>query len=252
MSKYSEYSRLRSIARKRAERLEKAGLSEHITFPSVKELKASGRSVESAIKNVQSFLDSPTKTREYRKLSEEKRPVFIQSGQKVIITDKEREKRERRKQQNREASRRYRERKKSLTSDEVRLLESARTLGVNIPPRYAKEFAEYMKYRYDAVKESEYYLHEKYTREFTESLRAGHKPSEVVSDFESYLKDTNDWMKKRETEGKGTGLSGDEFNALYVKYVTAKTALKEVLKFASDIAGKKKKKNKKSKKKRKQ
>ena len=80
MSKYSEYSRLRSIARKRAERLAESGLAELVSFPSVRELKKGGMSVSSAIKQVQSYLDAPTRTREYRRIAEEQRPVFIQEG----------------------------------------------------------------------------------------------------------------------------------------------------------------------------
>lgn len=243
MSKYTEYSQLRSKARKRAERLANAGLSQLVTFPTVKELKSSGVPVEKAVANVQSFLDAPTKTREYRKIDEAQRPVFFQKGNQVVITPKEQEKRERRKQQNREASRRYRERKKAMTSDEVRLLESARSLGVNIPPRHAKEFAEYMKYRYDAVKESQYYLHEKYIREFHESMKAGHKPGEVVKDFEEYLSDVDDWKKSRADDKQG--LSGDAFNELYKKYV----GVKDAIRIAKDMVSGQKKKRKKKKKK---
>lgn len=243
MSKYSEYSKLRSKARKRAERLASAGLSQLVTFPTVKELKASGIPVEQAVKNVQSFLDAPTKTREYRKIDEAQRPVFTQKGNQVVITPKDKEKRERRKQQNREASRRYRERKKAMTSDEVRLLESARSLGINIPPRYAKEFSEYMKYRYDAVKESEYYLHEKYAREFQQAMKAGHKPSDIIKDFEEYLSDVDDWKKSHADDKEG--LSGDAFNELYKRYV----GLKDAIKLFKDIASGQKKKRKKKKKK---
>ena len=115
-SKYSEYSRLRSTARKRAERLSEAGLSRLVTFPTVKELKAAGIKPGEAIKQVESFLQAPTKTSEYRRLDEQQRPVFIQEGRQLVITQKEKEKSERRKAQNRESARRYRQKGKNLYS----------------------------------------------------------------------------------------------------------------------------------------
>ena len=96
-SKYSEYSRLRSIARKRAERLSEAGLTRLVTVPSVKELKAEGIKPEQAIKQVESFLESPTQTRQYKRLGEQQRPVFLQEGRNVLIAEKGKEKEARRK-----------------------------------------------------------------------------------------------------------------------------------------------------------
>lgn len=215
-SKYSEYSRLRSVARKRAERLAEAGLSKLVTFPTVKELKAAGIKPEQALKQVESFLKAPTQTRQYRRLDEQQRPVIFQEGSQVIITEKEREKRERRRAQNRESARRYRKRKKELTSDEKRLLESAKTLGIKVTPRMAKVFQEYMKYRYDMVKESEFYLHEIYVESFVAAVKAGHSPEDIVSDFEEYLRDRREWIKA----GRNIkGMNGDAFNKLFSKFI---------------------------------
>ena len=215
-SKYSEYSRLRSVARKRAERLSEAGFSQLVTFPTVKELKAAGIKPEQAVRQVESFLKAPTQTRQYRRLDEQQRPVIFQEGTQVIVTDKEREKRERRKAQNRESAKRYRKRKKELTSDEKRLLESAKTLGVKVTPKLAKVFQEYMKYRYDMVKESEYYLHEIYVESFIAAVKVGHKPEDVVNDFQAFLKDRKEWIKS----GKNIkGMNGDAFNNMFSKFI---------------------------------
>ena len=67
-SNYSEYSRMRSIARKRSERLVAAGLAQTVRFPTVKELKAKGVSPAAAMRSVSSFLSSPTTVKEYKKI----------------------------------------------------------------------------------------------------------------------------------------------------------------------------------------
>ena len=54
----SEYSRLRSIARKRIERLSAAGFAPNIHIPTVKELKATGASMSRATESLKQFLSS--------------------------------------------------------------------------------------------------------------------------------------------------------------------------------------------------
>lgn len=188
MSKYSEYSRLRSIARKRAERLAESGLAELVSFPSVRELKKGGMSVSSAIKQVQSYLDAPTRTREYRRIAEEQRPVFIQEGQQVTEARREQEKKERRKAQNREAARRYRERVKKLTKKEKGYMKAARTLGLHITPANATAFGEYMDFRFAQGNDTVHYRVARYVEDYISIIeKSGHKQSEIMDDFQNFM-----------------------------------------------------------------
>lgn len=237
-SNYSEYSRKRSIARKRAERLAEAGLSKLITFPTVKELKAKGISAEQAIKQVERYLDAPTQTRQYRRMDEQQRPVFIQAGAEVIVTEKEKEKTERKRAQARERSRRYRERKKAIYSEfdtnELGMLKGARTLGLRIPPSMAKAYIEYMEYRFDYGNSQIKYRMATYTEDFVELLvKRGKKDiTATMRDFNLFMKDRKALImqerKKKKNKGKKTGkkeelneygYTGEEVDKLFHDFI---------------------------------
>lgn len=189
-SKYSEYSRLRSIARKRAERLNNNGLADLVTFPTVKELKAKGISPAQAVKGVESFLAAPTKTREYRRMDEATKPEFIPTSTGVVVTTKDKAKAERRKAQNRESSRRYRERVRSLTKQEKSYIKAARTLGLHITPANAKAFAEYMDFRFAQGGDSVHYKVARYVEDYMSVMaKRGYSPSEILNDFNQFLSD---------------------------------------------------------------
>ena len=202
-SKYSEYSRLRSIARKRAERLSEAGLSKLITFPSVKELKAQGIAPAQAVKQVERFLEAPTQTRQYRRMDEQQRPVFIREGTQVVVTEKAREKTERRKAQNRESARRYREKVKevysSFTNQEKALLKAARTLGLHVTPAIAKAYIEYVEYRFSYGSSKMKYRIATYVEEFQDLLvkRGKNNMSDTMRDFAGFMKDRRDLSRTK-------------------------------------------------------
>ena len=202
-SKYSEYSRLRSIARKRAERLSEAGLSKLITFPSVKELKAQGIAPAQAVKQVERFLEAPTQTRQYRRMDEQQRPVFIREGTQVVVTEKAMEKTERRKAQNRESARRYREKVKevysSFTKQEKSLLKAARTLGLHVTPAIAKAYIEYVEYRFSYGSSKMKYRIATYVEEFQDLLvkRGKNNMSDTMRDFAGFMKDRRDLSRTK-------------------------------------------------------
>ena len=198
-SKYSEYSRLRSIARKRAERLSEVGLSSLMTFPTVKELKAQGINAAQAVKSIESYLAAPTKTREYRKIDEAQRPVFIPTSSGVLVTSKEKEKQERRKEQNRQSSRRYRERVRSLSKQEKSYIKAARTLGLHITPANAKAFAEYMDFRFAQGGDSVHYRVARYVEDYMSVIaKKGYSPNEILNDFNQFLSDRAALMQNAE------------------------------------------------------
>ena len=222
-SKYSEYSQLRSIARKRAERLSEAGLSRLVTFPTVKELKAAGIKPGDAIKQVESFLQAPTKTSEYRRLDEQQRPVFIQEGRQLVITQKEKEKSERRKAQNRESARRYRQKVKSLYSSfstkEKALIKAAQTLGLHVTPANARGYIEYMEYRFSYGSSKLKYRIATYVEDFQELLvkKGKYGINDVMKDFHNFMKDQSELRqrKKRRKNVNEYGFTGEEVDNLF-------------------------------------
>ena len=213
-SNFSEYSRLRSIARKRAERLSEVGLSSLITFPTVKELKAQGVNAAQAVRAIESYLSAPTKTREYRRIDEAQRPVFVPTSTGVIVTSKDREKLERRREQNRQSSRRYRERVRSLSKQEKSYIKAARTLGLHITPANAKAFAEYMDFRFAQGGDSVHYKVARYVEDYMSVMeKKGYSPNEILNDFNQFLSDRANLMQNAENmKGLTPGMIDDLFD----------------------------------------
>ena len=216
-TRYSEYSELRSIARKRAERLSEAGLSDLITFPSVRELKSKNISVESALKTVKSYLSSPTRTREYRKMDEATRPQFIQTYTGAAVVPKTEVKKERRKAQNRVSAKRYRERVKSLTKQEKSYMKAAKTLGLRITPSQAKAFREYMDFRFAQGGDSVHYKIARYVEDYQQIIsKQGYTPGQILSDFNRFLSDR---MKLLDSYDNMDGVSGEYMDELFEDYI---------------------------------
>ena len=213
-SNFSEYSKLRSIARKRAVRLSEVGLSSLITFPTVKELKAQGVNAAQAVRAIESYLSAPTKTREYRRIDEAQRPVFVPTSTGVIVTSKDREKQERRREQNRQSSRRYRERVRSLSKQEKSYIKAARTLGLHITPANAKAFVEYMDFRFAQGSDSVHYKVARYVEDYMSVMeKKGYSPNEILNDFNQFLSDRANLMQNAENmKGLTPGMIDDLFD----------------------------------------
>lgn len=216
-SQYSEYSRLRSIARKRAERLAESGYTKGLQFPTVKELKAGKISTSRAMQNVLTFLNAPTSVREYKKVPESQRPVLFQSGPSVLVTSKEEEKKARRREQNRQSAARYRERIRNLTKQEKTYIKVAKTLGVKITPSQAKVFGEYMEYRLSQGSESIYYRVARYVEDYADVIeKKGYKPGEIMNDFYQYVY-LNEFLATNEESM--IGYTPEDIETLFDKYV---------------------------------
>lgn len=216
-SQYSEYSRLRSIARKRAERLAESGYTKGLQFPTVKELKAGTISTSRAMQNVLTFLNAPTSVREYKKVPEAQRPVLFQSGPSVLVTSKEEEKKARRREQNRQSAARYRERIRNLTKYEKAYVKAARTLGVRITPSNAKAFSEYLDFRFSQGSDAIAYRIARYTEDYiTLIAKKGYKSSEILKDFNLFLLNR---QALDEREGKMNGYTPEQIESLFEEYI---------------------------------
>ena len=211
-SKYGSYTQLRDIAVKRAGRLAAAGLAQAIHIPTVKELKLAGVAPATAIKNLEAYLNAPTKVSEARKLTTEQRPVFVPTPRGVEITSQAEEKKLRQRLQARERSRRYRERVRNLTEQDQIYRKAAATLGVYIAPADAKAFTEYMDYRFAQGGDKVTYKMNLYLKNFVKLMKTGYKPDEIVKDFQQYMADRAALENRADSM---TGFTPDEVDTLF-------------------------------------
>lgn len=203
-SNYSEYSRLRSIARKRSERLGQTGQVAEVKFPTVKELKTAGIAPSQAIKAVNEFLNAPTTKRAYMKAPD----VIRKDIQETVKSVESQIKKERRRAQNREASKRYRETLKGLTAREKRYLKAARTLGLKVPPSMAKIFGEYLDVRFAQGNDSEFYRIANYVEDFQSIMdKKGYNARQTMNDFNRYMADRDILLSNK---GRMTGMDFDK------------------------------------------
>lgn len=194
-SNYSEYSRLRSIARKRSERLGQTGQVAEVKFPTVKELKTQGISPSQALKAVNEFLNAPTTKRAYMKAPD----VIRKDIQQTVKEVESQIKKERRRAQNREASKRYRDTLKGLTAREKRYLKAARTLGLRVPPSMAKIFGEYLDVRFAQGNDSEFYRIANYVEDFQSIMdKKGYNAKQTMNDFNKYMADREILLSNRD------------------------------------------------------
>ena len=209
-SNYTDYSRLRSIARKRAERLTESGFTTGINFPTVSELKKSGISGKSAARAVESFLKAPTTVRQARKAVD--KPVFIQTPTGAVVTTKAQERVERSRAASRERSRRYRERVRNISKHEKSYIKAAKTLGLRITPANAKAFAEYMDFRFAQGSDSVHYRVARYVEDYMAIIaKKGYSPSEILGDFNLFLSDR---MAAMDRAGNMNGITPDQLDTL--------------------------------------
>ena len=223
-SKYSSYTRLRDIAVKRAGRLEKAGLSEGISFPTVKQIKNDNLSLSEATARLQQFLEAPTKTSEYRKLPEQDRLIFLGDSMGPVVTTEagrsEAEKyikKERERELHRQRNRRYRERMRNLTKREKSDLKASRTLGYSVGPSQAQMFSEYLAYRFKFGDEKKPYPIATYTEEFHALMKKNkyHSFDDMQKDFEGYMMNRH---RMEEEYDNMNGISGAAFESMWSQF----------------------------------
>lgn len=216
-SKYTAYSELRSIARKRLERLSAAGyVNENVKFPSVKELKANKISLKKALNAVNEFLASNVTVTTIKKQPTTSTTVFKKSEYGVSTSTINRLKKQ-------EYQQTYRQRVKALTEDQRSLIKAARKLGLKIGPATVKPFEEYVKYRYAQGIGSVKYFMANIVEDYMEVTKGRRKhPEEIISDYERFLADRQDLISSWEAIVKGeepTAQTSDEFNVSWLEYI---------------------------------
>lgn len=223
-SKYSGYTRLRDIAVKRAGRLEQAGLSVGISFPTVKQIKEQRLSLDEATARLQMYLEAPTKIREFKKLEEKDKPIFLSDRTGPVVTteagrsEAERYlKKERERELHRQRNRRYRERVRNLTKREKSDLKASRTLGYSVGPSQAQMFSEYLAYRFKFGDEKKPYAIATYTEEFHALMKKNkyHSFDEMQKDFEGYMMNRH---RMEEEYDNMNGISGAAFESMLSQF----------------------------------
>lgn len=212
MAGYSEYTRLRDIAVKRAARLSNKGLAPEINFPTVKELKAKNISVESAIRSIQKFTNAPTTVREFKRLEGPQRASALSVARNAIANEK-------RKAAHREANRRYREKMRGLTKRERGYIKAAHTLGIkNVGDTRA--FSEYIAMRFSQASEQSPYAIADYTEDFKKLVeKGGYSPKDIVKDYNQFLSDRESLIESGQIMDNGISASdGDSLFSQFMEF----------------------------------
>lgn len=235
---YKEYSRLRSIARKRINRAVEAGKASPVHIPTVKEIRASGKDPERYLANVKSFLESPTSSlAKIRKTPEVKFTVidFAEKPKRAKKPISEAQRARRNEQKRRSKAKRAVE-KASANEAEARErvgylkamdtlvkkwrevgFEAGNWLGV-LSPSQAKSFVSYMDYRFSQGDYKNTYATDIFIKDFGKMVSKGYNLNDIEKDFDKFLL-TEKKLKKNKKKTNKYGITKDEIDELWEKFV---------------------------------
>ena len=235
---YKEYSRLRSIARKRIERASAAGAVPYVKIPTVKEIRASGNP-EQYLNAVKNFLNNPASSLSASRRQSVKMPEIsfkpaAEPKKKPPLTPDA--KRARRNEQKRRSKAKRAVEKSSKSSEESKKrvgylkaletvskkwkeagIDAGNWLGV-LSPKKAKAFVDYMEYRFSQGDYNNKYTIDTFIRDFGEMVARGYNFDDIKSDFGTFL----DKQKQLKSNAKRTnkyGVSSDEIDSVWRKFV---------------------------------
>ena len=233
---YKEYSRLRSIARKRIERASQAGIMDAARIPTVAEVRASGNPAV-YLNQVQRFLEAPT-LREVRAGSAPVPPTFSRAPELKKLTDEQ--KRARRNEQKRrsKAKRAVEKQAQALGKDQKEInrrvgylkaletvaaewraagIDAGHWLGV-MSPGQSKAFVEYMEYRFAQGDYTNKYVMDTFIRDFGDVVHRGFKLENIQKDFAAFL-DKQKQLAKNQKKANKYGVSTDEVDSAWREFV---------------------------------
>lgn len=233
MFDYKEYSKLRSIARKRIERASKAGKADYTFIPTVAQIKASGNEYF-YMQRVQEYLSGAPTLTQIRKGAAASTYHFPELPEIPKLTPEA--KRARRNEQKRrskakravelESIRRGEDEKKQ--HKKTGYLKALETVGrkfreknidigyylTTLSPGKAKQFVDYMEYRFSQGDYTSIYKVDTFIRDFGELIKREYGLKDIQSDFEQFLSDQK--MLREQADGTNKyGLTSDEFDAAW-------------------------------------
>lgn len=239
-----EYSRLRSIARKRIERAAAAGAAAPVHIPTVKEVRASA-DPGPYMAAVQRFLASPGSKLSNVRKDEAITFTKFNPTPEPPVTKKSKYKSEadrlarRREQKRRSKAKRAVER---AAADEkearkkvgyLRALETVtakwKEQGVDISnwlgvlsPAKAKAFVDYMEYRFSQGDYKNRYTIDTFVRDFGELVKSNYNFKDIQADFDAFIGRQKQMQKDAENTNK-YGLTEDEVDSAWRRFVKKKS-----------------------------
>lgn len=235
---YKEYSKLRSIARKRIERASAAGAIPYIKIPTVKEIKASGNP-SAYMSAVKEFLNNPASSLSASRKRAVKMPEFSMpktpSAPAKPGLSPEAKKARRNEQKRRSKAKRAVEKASSTEGEAkkkvgyLKALETVskkwREAGLDIgnwlgvlSPKKAKAFVDYMEYRFSQGDYNNKYTIDTFIRDFGEMVARGYNFDDIKSDFGTFL-DKQKQLNKNAKRTNKYGVTEDEIDSVWRKFV---------------------------------
>lgn len=234
---YKEYSRLRSIARKRIERASAAGAAEYIRIPTVAEVRASANPSE-YLSKVRQFLNTPGATLTAARTDPFSFPKleFAPIPPLTKLTPEQKAAR-RREQKRRSKAKRAVEKASGSTKEAnkkvgyLKALETVakewRSQGVDIgnwlgvlSPKKAKAFTDYIEYRFSQGDYKNRYAIDTFIRDFGELVKRGYDMKDIQGDFSAFLAQQKELKRNRKQVNK-YGINEDEVDTIWRKFVKA-------------------------------
>ena len=236
-----EYSRLRSIARKRIERAAAAGAAAPVHIPTVKEVKASADPGQ-YMAAVQRFLASPgSKLSNVRKDKEITFTKFTPVPEPPATKRRSKYKSEaerlaRRREQKRRSKAKRAVEKAAANEQEARkkvgylkaletVAENWKAAGVDIgnwlgvlSPAKAKLFTDYMEYRFSQGDYSSRYTIDTFIQDFGQMQRQGYSGKDIEADFSDFLNKMKQ-LKKNMKKTNKNGFTIDELAQAWKMFV---------------------------------
>lgn len=231
---FKEYSRLRSIARKRLERSAAAGLMPLIKLPTVKEARASDNP-EAFMAAVKSILAAGSTVKEIRK-SGTAPVVQLPQLPKMPKQLSSEEKRIRRNEQKRRSKAKRAVEKAAGTEAEgrkrvgyLKALETVaakwRDAGIDVgnwlgvmSPGMSKKFVEYMEYRFAQGDYKNRYAIDTFIRDFGTLVQRGYDFNDIQGDFSAFLGKQKELQKGKRRTNK-YGIDSDEVDSVWRMFV---------------------------------
>ena len=240
MFDYSEYSKLRSIARKRIERAAQAGQATYTFIPTVAQIRKSGNEYY-FMQKVQEYLAGQPTLTQIRKGATGSTYEFPQLPEIKKLSAEE--KRARRNEQKRRSKAKRAVEQESIRRGEdiakqhkkTGYLKALETVGKKfreknidigfylntLSPAKAKMFVDYMEYRFSQGDYQSIYKVDTFVRDFGELIKRQYKAGDIVSDFETFLADQQLLKEKADNTNK-YGLTSDEFDEAWTRFVKGK------------------------------
>lgn len=228
-----EYTRLRDIAQKRIKRAASQGIAPAVHVPTIREIRSGIVDPGQAMRELKKFISggsTVTAIKQTGLVPEFRQFPTLPPKQKLSTEEKKARKRERdrfyrmrkriEKQSVSEAqSKKQASYLKALQTISRQYKKMGRDLGIDLmsmTPSEAAAFSAYMDYRFAQGDFTQMYVIDEFIQDFSKLVNRGHKPGEIVNDFNLFLAHQNEVRSRADSMN---GLSSADFNNMWFKFV---------------------------------